>query len=316
MSAVEHSPTGTTHSPTLVVMAAGIGRRFGSPKQVEPVGPSGETILDYSVFDALAAGFGKVVFVMSREIEDEFRERIEATIGLACEVGYAIQELEPLPLGLPAPPARRKPWGTAHAVLVSRDHVRTSFGVINGDDLYGGESFARLGDYLENARDQQGKLDLCMVGFPLENTLTRHGQVSRGVCVMGSDGGLLEVQEQTRIERRGRQVGYLDDREEWVPIPPGRLASMNMWGFTPGFYEELGLAFQAFVQQGASQLAEAEYRLPDVVAGLLARGRASVRVLPSAEQWFGVTYREDIARVREHIRALIKKGDYPSRLWG
>jgi NDP-sugar pyrophosphorylase family protein len=297
-------------------MAAGIGRRFGSPKQVEAIGPSGETILDYSVFDALAAGFQKVVFVLCREIEGEFRKRVEATIGLACEVEYAIQELGPLPLDLSASPARRKPWGTAHAVMVCRDHVRTPFGVINADDFYGSEPFARLSGFLKDAQDHAAELDICMVGFPLENTLTEHGAVARGVCVVGSDGYLVEVQEQTRIERRGRQAGYLNDREEWVAIPAGRLASMNMWGFTPLFFVELGLGFKAFLQMGMPHLVEGEYRLPDVVHQLLAQGRAKVKVLPSTAQWLGITYREDITGVKEHITALVDMGEYPGRLWG
>ena len=295
-------------------MAAGIGRRFGSLKQLEAVGPSGEIILDYSVFDALAAGFQKVVFVLSREIEGEFRQRAEATIGQVCEVEFAIQETGGT--DLPLPPARRKPWGTAHAVLVCGDYVRTPFGVINADDFYGSESFARLSDHLNGAQDHPDQLDICMVGFPLENTLTQHGQVSRGVCVIGSDGYLVEVQEQTRIERRGRQVGYLDDREEWVPIPAGRLASMNMWGFTPQFFVELDLGFRAFLEQGTPQLVEAEYRLPDMVHRLLSQRRAKVRVLPSAAPWFGVTYREDLIGVKEHIQALVDRGEYPRRLWG
>ena len=295
-------------------MAAGIGRRFGSPKQVEAVGPSGETILDYSVFDALAAGVQKGGFVLSREVEAEFRKRVEATIGLACEVEYAIQEFGGS--DLPASPARRKPWGTAHAVMVCRDHVSMPFGVINADDFYGSESFARLSGYLKDAEDHECGLDICMVGFPLENTLTKHGHVARGVCVVGSNGFLIEVQEQTRIERRGRQVGYLNDREEWVPIPAGRLASMNMWGFTPLLFVELDLGFKAFLQKGTPHLVEGEYRLPDVVHQLLAQGRAKVKVLPCAVQWFGVTYREDIIGVKRHIKALVDRGEYPRRLWG
>ena len=298
----------------MVVMAAGIGRRFGSPKQVEAVGPSGETILDYSVFDALAAGFQKVVFVLSQEIEGEFRKRVEATIGLACEVEYAIQDLGGSDLS--APPARRKPWGTAHAVMVCRDRVSTPFGVINADDFYGGESFARLSGYLKDAQDHGAELDICMVGFPLENTLTKHGHVARGVCIVSSDGYLIEVQEQTRIERHGRQVGYLNDREEWVAIPAGRLASMNMWGFTPLFFVELDLGFKAFLQMGTPHLVEGEYRLPDVVHQLLAQRRAKIKVLPCTVQWFGVTYRGDITEVKEHITALIDRGEYPGRLWG
>jgi NDP-sugar pyrophosphorylase family protein len=295
-------------------MAAGIGRRFGSPKQVEAVGPSGETILEYSVFDALRAGFRKVVFVLSREIEGEFRQRVEPSIGRFCEVEYAIQEIgRP---DLPALAARRKPWGTAHAVMVCKDHVRTPFGVINADDFYGSESFARLSGHLRSAQDRSGHLDICMVGFPLENTLTQHGHVSRGVCVIDPDGYLVEVQEQTRIEKRGGQVGYLDDGEEWVLIPAGRLASMNMWGFTPQFFVELDMGFQAFLEQGRHHLIEAEYRLPDVVDRLLAQRRAKVRVLPTSVQWFGVTYREDLAGVSEHIQALVDRGEYPARLWG
>jgi NDP-sugar pyrophosphorylase family protein len=295
-------------------MAAGIGRRFGSPKQLTSVGPSGETILDYSVFDALTAGFQKVVIVLSREIEKQFRTRVEATIGRRGEVEYAIQEIGRS--DLPALAARRKPWGTAHAVMVCREHIRTAFGVINADDFYGSESFAQLSGHLYRAQDRSDQLDICMVGFPLENTLTQHGHVSRGVCVIGPDGCLVEVQEQTRIEKRGGQVGYLDDREEWVPIPAGRLASMNMWGFTPQFFVELDLGFRAFLEQGRSHLLEAEYRLPDVVGRLLAMRRAKVKVLPTSVQWFGVTYREDIAGVREHIQALVDRGEYPAPLWG
>jgi len=312
----ERGPTSPVQGPTLVVMAAGVGRRFGSPKQVEAVGPSGEIILDYSVFDALAAGFQKVVFVLSREIEGEFRKRVGATIGRACEVEYVVQELSPLPSDPPAPSARRKPWGTAHAVLVCKEYVRTPFGVINADDFYGSESFTRLSGYLKEAHDHEGELDICMIGFPLENTLTKHGQVSRGVCVVGSDGYLIGVQEQTRIERRGRQAGYLDDRGEWVPIPSGTLASMNMWGFTPSFFVDLDLGFRAFLQKGTTQLVEAEYRLPEVVHQLLAQGRAKVKVLPCAGQWFGITYRQDISGVKDHIKALVDKGEYPRRVWG
>jgi dTDP-glucose pyrophosphorylase len=302
--------------PALIIMAAGVGRRYGGLKQVEPVGPSGETILDYSVFDALASGFETMVFVVSPETELPLRSRMEATIGLDCRVEYVVQELGNPPLNMPVPPGRRKPWGTAHAVLSCRDHVHLPFAVVNADDFYGRDSFAALAAHLKGAEHPQGMLDFCMVGFPLEQTLTEHGQVARGVCVVDRDGNLVGVHERTKIERRDDRAGYLDENEQWVPIPPGSLASMNMWGFTPEFFPELDEGFREFLREAPGKLTEREYFLPDVVNQLLVRRKAKVKVLTSGEQWLGVTYRADMIRARERIRTLIDKGVYPSRLWG
>lgn len=302
--------------PAIVIMAAGIGRRYGGLKQLAPVGPAGEIILDYSVFDALAAGFEKLVFVVSKEVEESLRLRIEASLGGACEVEYVLQKLMPLPRGVPTPSGRRKPWGTGHAVLSCQGCISTPFAVINADDFYGRGSFTTLVAYLRRAHDRDGLLDLSMVGFPLESTLTEHGQVSRGVCVVDREGYLLEVRERARIEKREGGTGFLDDGGRWTPIPFGSLASMNMWGFTPGIFADLQESFRDFLEMAHGDPAEVEFLLPEAVNQLLVRQRATVRVLPSPEPWSGLTYQADTAQARERVAALVNAGIYPRRLWG
>jgi len=297
-------------------MAAGLGRRFGGLKQIEPVGPSEEILLEYSVFDALLAGFERVVFVVSGKTEEPLRELIQARIGGICPVDYVQQQLLPLPPGVNMPASRSKPWGTAHAVLSCARHVRSRFAVINADDFYGRGSFLTLGTFMGNLEDRQAVLDIGMVGFPLENTLTEHGSVARGVCALDQDGYLLEVRERTKIERHADSVGYVDALGRWTPIPPGSLASLNMWGFPPLFFQHLEEGFRDFLVAGDPELAEREFFLPEFVNQLLLQSKARVRVLPTQETWFGVTYRDDLPRARQRIGDLIKAGVYPRSLWG
>ena len=301
--------------PTLVVMAAGIGSRYGGIKQIDPVGPSGEILLDYSVFDALNSGFGKVVFIIRSEIEEVFRERVDPTIGTRCEIDYVIQSLEAVPEGCDVPPTRTKPWGTAQAVFLCKDVVDEPFGVINADDLYERASFAILHRYLNNAQDRTGIYDICIIGYRLDHTLTEHGHVSRGVCAVSQEGYLMNIHERKRIQRFGNIVKYAKDDETWIEISADSTVSMNMWGFTPGILTELRGRFPHFLQEHADDIESAEYLLPDVVGELVRENRAAVRVLPTRARWFGVTYPEDKTAVREGIQDLISRGVYPKDLW-
>lgn len=301
--------------PTLVVLAAGMGSRYGGLKQVDPVGPNGEVILDYSVYDALRAGFGKVVFVVSEAIEAVFRERIGRAIEAQCEVVYVLQRMSDAPPGFRSPPGREKPWGTGHATLACRDVVNGPFAVINADDFYGRSAFALLADYLARVQ-HRGGYEYCMVGYVLENTLTEHGSVSRGVCTVGDDGRLVEIHERTRIERFGDVARYAEDEGRWAEIPLDRIVSMNAWGFTPEFFDALESRFVVFLEQRRRDLSKGEYFLPEVVGALIREGMAQVEVLKTDERWFGVTYQEDRARVKQAIERLVQDDQYPGRLWG
>lgn len=301
-------------APTLVVMAAGIGRRYGGPKQIEPVGPGNEIILDYSVHDAVAAGFGKVVLVIRRETEEAFREHIGRRLEERVETAYAFQELDDLPEGFSVPPGREKPWGTGHAVLAARAEVAGPFGVINADDFYGAGSFRALGRHLAAARDGE-QYDYSMVGFVLAKTLSEHGHVARGVCRVSPDGYLRSIRERTRILRRGGAIQYAEDSEHWTTLHDETAVSMNMWGFTPSYFEELASRFPAFLREHGGE-PKAEFFVPTVVGDLVSEGKARVRVLYTDERWVGLTYREDLEDVRRTIRALIEQGVYPEKLWG
>ena len=302
--------------PELIVLAAGIGSRYGGLKQIEPIGPSGEIILDYSIFDARKAGFGKIVFVIKKEIERAFRERINQTIGQHCETAYVYQELDNLPNGFKVPEGRQKPWGTAHAVLSCKDKVDTTFAVINADDFYGRTAIQALGTYLQNIKDQGDTNDFCMVGYNLKNTLTEHGYVARGVCTVNREGHLLEVRERTRIQQFKGHVKYTEDGENWIEIPADSLVSLNLWGFTPVMFAELEERFSHFLVENRGNLSAAEYFLPNVVNQLLEEKKTTVQVLQTQEHWFGVTYQEDKIRVKNAVRELIQQGVYPKKLWG
>lgn len=294
---------------TLVVLAAGMGSRYGGLKQIDPMGPAGETVLDYTVFDAVRAGFGRVVFVIRRDFEAEFRALIGARFtGRGITVDYVFQSLDALPAGHSLPSGRVKPWGTGHAVWCARDALTGPFAVVNADDFYGAGSFAKLAEFLRAAEStQKSPPEFAMVGFRLANTLSEHGAVSRGVCSVGADGVLAGIQEHTGIlaSEVGTGAGCKYD--------PETIVSMNCWGFTTDFLPRLDARWLAFLAaHGASE--KTEFYLPFAVNELLAAGEAGVRVLPTDDSWFGVTYREDKPRVQAAIAALVANGVYPSPL--
>lgn len=298
--------------PTLLVLAAGMGSRYGGLKQVDPVGPSGETIIDYSIHDALGAGFGRVVFVIRREIEKAFREMVGQRFEKKADVSYAFQELDRVPSGFKVPSKRTKPWGTGHAILIAESEVHESFAVINGDDFYGPSSFRSLADYLKAVRDSEAA-EYSMVGFVLRKTLSEFGSVSRGVCETDSQGFLRNVVERTKIEKAGAGAKYTDERGEKHSFSGDELVSMNLWGFTPSIFEHLKRQFDEFLRAKGDE-EKSEFYIPTVVNQLVAEGRARVKVLPTPEQWFGVTYQEDRPHVSEGIRKLVDAGIYPGQL--
>jgi len=302
-------------APALVVMAAGIGSRYGGIKQIDPIGPNGEILLDYAVYDALQVGFERVVFVIRKEIESTFRAKAEPTIEKRTHVDYVLQSLDALPEGFSAPPGRVKPWGTAHAVLLCEKAVEGPFAAINADDFYGREAFAALYEFLRDVDDGASPLPICNVVYRIENTLTEHGTVSRGVCSVSPDGILENIVERKRVRPSGSGVVYLDEEDRPVELPSGCFVSMNMWGFPRSVFSELGRRFTGFLRAHRDDLTRAEALLPEVVADLIREGRAEVRVLPTESRWFGVTYPEDKDRVKRAIRALIASGAYPESLW-
>ena len=297
-------------------MAAGIGSRYGGLKQIDPVGPSGEIIIDYSIYDALRAGFEKVIFIIRRDIEESFREAVGRKVEGRVEVQYAFQELSDLPEGYSLPEGRQKPWGTGHAVLSTRDIIDRNFAVINADDFYGAGSYRVLCDYLSNACDSDdGAGNYCLVGYTLWNTLSDHGHVARGVCSADSDGYLTEIHERTHIEKNGDQARFSEDGgRTWTAVPRDSLVSMNMWGFTPGYLDALAERFPAWLDRNIDG-AKTEFYVPVTVGEMIREGRARVRVLPTEEKWFGVTYREDAPAVKAAISELVASGLYPENLW-
>ena len=300
---------------TLVVMAAGIGSRYGGLKQIDPVGPGGEIIIDYSVFDARRAGFDKVVFIIRKEIEAAFREKVGATIEKQIDTAYAFQELDMLPDGYTLPEGRTKPWGTGHALLCAAGVIDGPFAAINADDFYGPTSFAVLADYLKQARDTDGVYDWSMVGFILSNTLSEHGHVARGVCTV-ADEQLVDIIERTKIQPFADGIKFSeDDGATWTPLDSQTFVSMNMWGFTRGYLDELKSGFGTFLDTQIQQ-PKSEYLLPTVVSAMLQTQRATVKVLPCAEKWLGVTYQADKPSVVAAIRERVEAGEYPERLWG
>ena len=302
--------------PALIVMAAGIGSRYGGLKQIEPIGPHGEIILDYSIYDARQSGFQKCTFVISREIEHVFRERIEQTIGKYIEVDYVYQELQNLPDGFQVPANRKKPWGTEHAVLSCQHHIDSNFAVINADDYYGRTAFQSLADQLRQNKTQTLTGEFYLVGYQLKNTLTEHGYVSRGICEVDLHGKLVSVHERTRIQRIDGNVKFSEDGHNWIDIPEESVASMNLWGFTVQLFAELNHQFESFLFENRDNLEAAEFFLPEVINRLVDQNLAVVRVLPTTEQWFGVTYQQDLISVKKAIRDKVEDGVYPKELWG
>ena len=302
---------------TLIVMAAGMGSRYGGLKQIEPVGPSGEIILDYSVFDAAEAGFDKVVFVIKHEIEEDFKKITEGRYEGKIEVDYAFQDMNDLPDGFSAPEGRVKPWGTGQAVFAARNVVDGPFAVINADDYYGKETFKLIHDELVKEKSADGKYNFCMVGFKVENTLTENGSVARGVCQTDSEGFLTDIVERTKIAINDGKIQFTeDDGATWTDIEEGTTVSMNCWGFTTEMMGELGDRFAAFLTKGIKENPlKCEYFLPFVVDELLKEDKAEVKVLATTEKWYGVTYKEDRELVVKALGEKIAQGVYPEKLW-
>ena len=296
-------------TPTLLVLAAGIGSRYGGLKQIDPVGSGGETIIDYSVYDALRAGFGKLVFVIRKDIEQAFREIVGARFEKRIAVEYVFQELDALPPGFHVPAGRTRPWGTTHAILVAGSAIHEPFAVINADDFYGAQGFRLLAQHLQSGTD-----DYAMVGFVLRNTLSEFGTVARGVSRVDSSGFLESVVELLKVERDGVHAKNTDPAGEVTHLTGDEVVSMNMWGFTPRIFEQLREDFQKFLEHSGSDL-RAECFIPHTVTHYISAGRARVKVLPTNDSWFGVTYREDHPRVVASVRGLIQSGYYPERLW-
>jgi len=300
---------------TLVVMAAGVGSRFGGLKQLEPVGPSGEFILDYSIFDALSAGFSRVVFVIGRQMETDFREIVGRHAERAADVRYVFQDLDALPAGFDraalGATSRLKPWGTGHAILCCRGGVEGPFVAINADDFYGHAPYVDLARFLgRDARDEAvGRYG--MAGYVLGQTLSEHGTVARGVCDVTAGGELRAIRELLTIERRGPAIGHADDGGAWRELPADTVVSMNMWGFTPGLFAELERLFAEFLTREGGTNPRAEFYIPRAVMALIAGGRARVTVLRTDARWVGVTHRDDLPAVRTSIAELVARGTYP-----
>ena len=299
--------------PVLVVMAAGMGSRYGGLKQIDPVGSHGQVIIDYSIYDARRAGFETVVFVIKHEIEAEFKAAIGDRLSKVIDVRYAFQQLDDLPAGYAVPEGRVKPWGTCHAILAAREIVDGPFAVINADDYYGPEAFREIYDYLSTHEDRPDCYEFAMVGYKLGNTVTENGHVARGICTEDDDHFLKEVVEHTHIEKLGEDARYTeDDGKTWTEVPGSTIVSMNMWGFSSGFIGEAKARFPAFLDKAlAENPLKGEYFLPSVVSQLLDEHRARVKVLRSADKWYGVTYQEDKPVVVAAIAEKTAAGLYP-----
>ena len=304
------------NKPVLVVMAAGMGSRYGGMKQIDPVGPNGQVIMDYSLYDARRAGFETVVFVIKHEIEDAFKAAIGDRVSKVMQVHYAFQQLDELPTGYTIPEGRAKPWGTCHAVLAAKPFIDGPFAVVNADDYYGPEAFRVMYEYLSTHSD--GELyDYCMVSYLLQNTVSENGSVARGVCQPNPDGTLHSVTERTRIETYAGGIHYTEDGgESWTDLPGETPVSMNLWGFGKSFLEEADRRIAGWLDENqAKNPLKCEYFLPLVVTELLEEGKARVQLLHSADKWYGVTYREDKPVVVDAIARMTREGLYPEDLW-
>lgn len=299
--------------PTLLILAAGMGSRYGSLKQMDGLGPNGETIMDYSVFDAIRGGFGKVVFVIRNSFEQEFKEVFsKERYGNKIEVDYVLQELDKIPSKFTLNPERTKPWGTNHAVMMAKDVIKEPFAVINADDFYGRNAFEVLGSYLSSLAGKSN--EYCMVGYYLGNTLSELGAVSRGVCSADANGNLTDVVERTHIERIDGVIKYKDETGALVEVADKTIVSMNMWGFTPEYFDHSEKMFNSFLENNMGNI-KSEFFIPLVVNSLINSGTSKLRVLDTDAQWFGVTYQGDRPAVVEKLNSLIAAGEYPSKLW-
>jgi NDP-sugar pyrophosphorylase family protein len=288
-----------------------MGTRYGGNKQLDEVGPSGETIIDYSIYDAVRAGFGKIVFVIRRDIEEQVRERFVDRLHGKIEVDYVFQEITNLPEGVKVAPDRQKPWGTSHAILVTKEKIKEPFGVINADDYYGVDSFKILRDFLVNDKDPN---NYCIVGYKLGNTLSEHGHVNRGVCKAGEDGLLRNIVETRQIEKTKDGATAPEPDGKTLHFTGNEIVSMNLWGFKPSCYDFLGKEFRNFINHSGMDL-KSELDIPTSVDKFVKNGEITIQVLMSNERWFGVTYREDKPFVVENIKKMIRKGIYPARIY-
>ena len=301
--------------PTLFVLAAGMGSRYGGLKQLDGLGPNGETIMDYSIFDAIRGGFGKVVFVIRKDFEDAFREKVLSNYEGHIPTELVFQSINDLPEGFTCPEGRQKPWGTNHAVLMGKDVIKEPFAVINADDFYGRDTFAVIGKYLSNL-PQDAKNDYCMVGFRVGNTLSESGTVARGICSTDENGNLTTVVERTEIMRVDGPVCYKDEEGKWVAVPDNTPVSMNVWGFTPDYFAHSEAYFKEFLSDPKNMTnLKAEFFIPLMVNKLINDKTATVKVLDTTSHWFGVTYAADRQGVVDKIQALIDKGEYPAKLF-
>ncbi len=297
--------------PTLLILAAGMGSRYGGLKQIEPIGPNGETILEYSIFDAIRAGFGKVVFVIRKSFADDFKSRFVDKLDGKIAVEYVYQELDKLPEGYSLPEGREKPWGTGHAILMAKEVINEPFAAINADDFYGRESFQVAADFLNK---QAARNKYSMVGYQLKNTLSEFGTVSRGICKIDPESNLVEITERHGIARTGTEISFKDEAGGSIAVDENTPASMNFWGFHPSLFEHLENQFKSFLDEKIDQ-PKSEFYIPSVVFNLIESGHIQAKVLQADSPWFGVTYPEDKAFVVEQIKHLTDKGVYPKKLW-
>ncbi len=303
------------NAPVLVILAAGMGSRYGGLKQIDPVDEQGNKIIDFSIYDAVKAGFKKVIFVIKKENLKDFKSCIGDRIKDNTEIEYVFQDISMIPEGFSVPEGRVKPWGTAHAALCAKEAVSSPFAVINSDDFYGREAFVQIYDFLSHTTDDE-KYRYAMVGFALKNTLTENGSVSRGVCTVNEAGELIDITERTKIVKRDEGAAYTENGSDYIPISGDSIVSMNFWGYSESFLKEAELQFMQFLENEVPKNPlKAEFYLPSVVDRLLKEGRAGVKVLKSEDKWFGVTYREDKPVVVDSIRRLKQEGVYPDKLW-
>ena len=301
---------------TLVILAAGMGSRYGGLKQIDPVGPNNSIIIDYSIYDAIKAGFNKVVFIIKKENEELFKEVIGDKVSKHVKVEYVFQSLDKLPEGFSCPEERVKPWGTAHAVLCCKGVVNEPFVVINSDDFYGSGAYANLGNWIEKTDFSGDKYKFAMAGYYLKNTLTDNGTVSRGVCEVDENGQLKDVIERTKIMRVNGKISYTEDEESWTELPEDSIGSMNCWCFPAGILDEIEKYFIEFLENEVPENPlKSEFFLPFLVRDMLSEGKCTVDVIETSDRWFGVTYKEDKPDVVASISALVEEGKYPEKLW-
>jgi dTDP-glucose pyrophosphorylase len=301
--------------PTLVIMAAGMGSRYGGLKQMDPISNFGEIIIDFSLYDALMAGFDRAIFIIKEEMEADMRSIMDGGAARHMDIEYAFQRLEDLPDGFRVPDGRTKPWGTCHAIIAAADKIDGNFAVINADDFYGAHAFSLMYSWLERAKDDD-RMRYSMVGYELRNTLTEHGSVARGVCDIDESGYLRQIDERLKIIRRDGTIAYTEDDKTWIKISEDTTVSMNLWGFTPSFLVELKQGFPTFLNEALrNDPLKAEYLLPRKIDELIKNDKASVKVMKTDDHWYGVTYKEDKEYVVNALQSLKDSGAYPEKLW-